>query len=897
MPIPSQNNFANIIEERAGEPQDYVCFLDAETGQTVTYFDLRLRGAWLARELEAQNVVRGGACALDLGNTASFLYAVVAAAYGGFTLVPINKNLPEEEKKRRVADVKQALGVKHLPLLNEATAQALVAGADAAGQNARNVISQWARRGVGAFDEDALALVMLKAGTAGKQKAVPLSWAALLGEARAFNGALCEKGKGIWQLVLPLFHVDGIQVFFRSVLNHNALVLYKTFSAPRVLQDAYTYSATHIALGDKMLQDLLDFNEEAGLNNTGKSPLENYECILVDAAYPNKQTLIRALGQHVPVFMVYGRTETASYIAAGRLADSECLELDVFDGYTITVVAPDALGFGKLGVAGPSVIREYLNARAAFTADGLYLTGDTARFADGKLEFTEPDSDVFSSGGEDVYPEEIRNKILAFEGVTDAYVFGAADDVWGHRPVAFVEAGEAASRPGFNRFYAADDMRNRLSTRLEQTHMPDQFVFVNEFPRTSVGKVGVGTLERIWDARIQVSRVELWHLRIPFVEPIRMAKTRLRSREVLVVRLTDYAGRTGIGECSAFDTNWYSNETIATDLPLLRDALAPLLVGRVLLHPNNASELFENAPGALDAPFACAALENALWDLYGKIRGRSIRQLIGARDLVAEAGSLHEIPAGCVHGGVSIGMGTVTEILAKVHSAVEAGYHRVKLAIKPGSDVEVVRAVREAYPDLMIMVAANQSYHDDQLDILKALDELGVECIEEPLDPFFTPTVGPTDLFDRLTRLQTNLRMRVCLDESWQSADALYEILESHPELRCVTLKIAKFGGVSKALEFHAWARERGIEAWPGGLYDTGISKRLHAAFGLLPGVNLPGDISDSACYFTVDITTPPLELPDGVLLINDNAHPSGLGCTLNESVLANVTENYWICE
>ena len=897
MPVPTQNNFASILESRANEPQDFICFLDAESGQTCTYFDLRLRGVWLARELEAQNVVRGGVCAVDMANTPELLYTIAAAAYGGFTLLLLNNNLSDAEKKRRVADVKQAMRVKHLPVLSESTARALIAEADTAGPNARNVLAQWARRGVGAFDENAMAFVMLKAGVAGRQKAVPITWAHLLAEARAFNATLCTEGQGIWQLVLPLFHMDGLQIFFRSVLNHNAMVFYRSFNAPRVLSDAFTYSATHLALGDKMLQDLLDLNEEV-IEKTGKSPLELYECILVDAAHPNKQTLIRALGQHISLFMAFGHTEPCSYFAAARLADSECIELEIFDGYTTTIVAPDATGFGQLGVTGPSVVTEYLNARAAVTADGMLLTGSTVRATEqGTLVFAEPVNDNFDSGGETIVPEDIRNKIMAFEGVTDAYVFGATDDVWGYRPVAFVEAGDAASRPGFNRFYAADDMRNRLSTRLDKPYLPDQFVFMNEFPRTSVGKVGVGTLERMWEGRLQPARVEIWHIRLPLVAPIRTAKTRLRNRDSIVVRITDYAGHHGIGECVAFETDWYTPETIATDLPLIRDALAPLLVGRVLLHPSEVTELFENAPGAMEAPLARAALENALWDLYGKVRGRAITQLIGARESIAEEGALDAVPEGCVLGGAVVGLGPVAEVLASVDEAVEAGYRRVKLKIKPGEDVDLVRAVRNAHPELMIMLDADQSYKDEQLSVLQELDEFNIESIEEPLDPTYTPTVGPTDLFDRLARLQSQLRMRVCLDESWTNGEELREILDAHPELRCVSLKIGKFGGVTAALDFHKWARERGIEAWPGGMYETGISKRLHAAFGLLPGVNLPGDINDSSRYFTVDICLPPFELSGGLMVVNNTDHPTGLGCSLNESVLANVTEGYWLYE
>ena len=107
--------------------------------------------------------------------------------------------------------------------------------------------------------------------------------------------------------------------------------------------------------------------------------------------------------------------------------------------------------------------------------------------------------------------------------------------------------------------------------------------------------------------------------------------------------------------------------------------------------------------------------------------------------------------------------------------------------------------------------------------------------------------------------------------------------------IRGYVVKIGKFGGVLPALQFCEAARARGAEVWMGGMFDTGISKRLHAAFGLLPGVELPGDISDTARYFATDITTPPLELANGNLLLNPPEAPYGLGCELDRDALAEV--------
>ena len=91
--------------------------------------------------------------------------------------------------------------------------------------------------------------------------------------------------------------------------------------------------------------------------------------------------------------------------------------------------------------------------------DGFFLTGDTAALYGGKLFVKERTEDMFVSGGENVYPAEIKEKLLRVAGVSDAHVFGAPDARWGRRPVAFVERekrprrvrGRAATRSGRKR--------------------------------------------------------------------------------------------------------------------------------------------------------------------------------------------------------------------------------------------------------------------------------------------------------------------------------------------------------------------------------------------------------------------------------------------------------------
>ena len=502
---------------------------------------------------------------------------------------------------------------------------------------------------------------------------------------------------------------------------------------------------------------------------------------------------------------------------------------------------------------------------------------------------------MFVSGGENVYPAEIRDKLVRVPGVAEAYVFGAPDAVWGRRPIAFVErerpAAPQRTEPVAPQQFAAT-VRASLSARLSKLYQPRCLFVLDEFPRTGIGKIDRAALQARYEQRIEVVRVTLHRIRLPFLQPFKTAKGVLRDRESVIVEVEDHAGRTGLGECVAFPTDWYLPETLDQDVRVLKEVLAPLVLNEAYLHPSEASASFAACAEAAAFPLAQGALEPALWDLYGKIVGKPLWQLIGgAVPHGGAAAGQASVPAGAV-----VGMGVAADTVAAVRRCVEAGYRRVKLKVAPGGSLSSVQAVREAYPRLMITLDANQSFAEHDLDELRALDACGPAWIEEPLDPHRLPGVGPTDLFDRLARLQRSLHTPICLDESIARPADLARALQ-HPELGCYALKIAKMGGVQPALDFLRLAQVRGLGVWMGGMYDTGVSRRLHAAFETLPGIDAPGDVGATARYFAVDVTDPPYTAERGRVTLNRTGHPHGLGCDLNRSSLADVLVDRTVIE
>ena len=912
--------------------------------EALSYRETRMIAAGLASLLRRRGVALGDAVAVDLPNQPACVFLLLAAAYGGFTLVTLNNRLTDAEKQARLLDLQRsrAFNVAYTvdesnvanlirTVANDATGTAEAAGPghaqrtsfyartniataearstralgragrsrgaaarrreDEARQDALESVIQFAERGAHVFDRGATAVVMFTSGTTGRSKAVPLTWENLCGSAAVSNASLNRHGEGLWQIALPLYHVGGLQMVVRSLLNANPFILYQRFDAERVLADAARRGATHISVVDKMLQDMLASSHASGVGR--------YECILLGGGPLNAQTLGRALAMRARVYASYGMTETASQIANSLVTPWFTGGMSLLEGYEARIVDAGPDGFGRLAVRGPGLFGGYLNARAAYTADGFFLTGDTAAIApDGMLYVKERTDDMFISGGENVYPAEIREKLLRVPGVADAYIFGAPDDTWGRRPVGFIERGGAAAPaaggPAGIAAGVAGQRARTLSDRrfaqevaqvaapqLSRMYQPKHLFALPRFPRTGIGKVDRAALRRLYEQRIEIERVNLYRIRLPFRKPFATAKGTLSFRESLLVEVVDHAGRTGLGECVSFPTDWYLPEVLDQDIRILREQLIPLVLNTVLLHPSEADGLFAACPGANELPMGRGALEPALWDLYGKVVEQPLWQLIGGQ--APEGTDAVAVPA-----GAAIPVGPVAETVAAAQRCVDAGYTRVKLKVTPGTAYFSAQAVRKAFPDLVISLDANQSFTEHDIEELRNLDELDIAWIEEPLDPRRPVASGPHDLFARLAQLQRRIKTPVCLDESIVSARDLARVLK-HPELKCFALKIGKFGGIEPALQFVHMAQARGMRVWMGGMYDTGVSRRMHAAFETLSGVSDAGDIGATSRYFDTDVTNPPYTVERGQVTLTRRGHEFGLGCELDRAALSHV--------
>ncbi len=361
---------------------------------------------------------------------------------------------------------------------------------------------------------------------------------------------------------------------------------------------------------------------------------------------------------------------------------------------------------------------------------------------------------------------------------------------------------------------------------------------------------------------MMIESIKLYHLRMPLVSPFETSFGREVERECILIEIRA-DGLIGFGECVASREPGYNYETTGTAWHILKDFVAPLVLGREVA---DAADFQQRASGIRGHHLAKAGLEMALWDLTGKRSGKSLRQLFdGQRDRV-------EV-------GVSVGLQATPETLVKtVDTYLKQGYRRIKIKIKPGRDLEDASAVRGAHPDLRLQVDANSAYSLESAQRLKPLDDLHLLLIEQPL--------FEDDIWDH-RKLQAQLRTPICLDESIVSPRHARYALEMDA-CRIINIKAARLGGLSQALEVHQLCHASRIPVWCGGMLETGIGRASNLALASLPGFSLPGDISASDRYYRRDITRERFTLNDDSTITVPST--PGLGVTIDTNSLASFT-------
>jgi len=356
---------------------------------------------------------------------------------------------------------------------------------------------------------------------------------------------------------------------------------------------------------------------------------------------------------------------------------------------------------------------------------------------------------------------------------------------------------------------------------------------------------------------MKIVAIELHRVAMPLVRPFETSFGRQVSRDVLLVRARTSVGD-GWGECVAMSDPVYSSEYVDGCEAVITRYLAPALVAA----PDVTAESVADVLGfVIGHRMAKAALETAVLDAQCRAEGVSFGEYFGAdRDAVD-----------C---GVSVGIAPgIDELLDEVDGYIAEGYRRIKLKIKPGWDIEPVRAVRDLIGETALQVDANTAYTRADIEHLARLDEFDLLLIEQPF--------VEDDMLTHIA-LARAITTPVCLDESIVNAEVALDAIE-RGATSIVNIKAGRVGGYLEAVRVHDVCAELGVPVWCGGMLETGIGRAANVALAAMANFTLPGDTSGSSRYFAEDLTEP-FVLVDGRLAVPTGA---GSGVQVRDELLA----------
>lgn len=360
----------------------------------------------------------------------------------------------------------------------------------------------------------------------------------------------------------------------------------------------------------------------------------------------------------------------------------------------------------------------------------------------------------------------------------------------------------------------------------------------------------------------QIERMVVRTAKMQLKAPFKSGVDMIHDKPFLVVEVHTTNGIIGYGEGLAFEKPYYTEETIGTMQHIIGDVLAPLVLHRSLKHPRDIHTLFEPIRRN---QMAKSAVETAVWDAYAQLVDQPLAQLLGGTQQAIEV-------------GVAIGLQQdENAMIARIQHALDEGYKRIKVKIKPGEDIELLRMIRRHFPTIDLMADANSTYTLEQLNRLKALDEFNLVMIEQPL--------AYDDLVEHAI-LQQHITTPICLDESICSlADAKRAVqLKS---CKIINVKLARVGGFTEAIRIHDYCEQHDIGVWCGGMLEAGIGRAHAIAIASLPNFMYASDIAGANRYWYEDITIPEITASGAKISVPTVA---GRGYGLNHEHLERIT-------
>jgi long-chain acyl-CoA synthetase len=483
-------NLSDLVRDAATATPEKAALLFH--GETVTWGELDARVSAAARGLRALGASPGDRVAVHLSNTPDFAVAYFGALRAGCVAMPVNTGYTAEELGHVLSDSGATVVLTSLANAPLVTAPTVVVTASA---EWRELLSDRTPIDSVGGGED-LAVLLYTSGTSGRPRGAMLSHRALLAnlEQTSHIDPPVVAADDVVLLVLPLFHVFGLNAALGAVARHGATgVLTERFDPVETLELVRRHGITNVVgappmyVAWSMLPDVGDAFSSVRLALSGAAPLP-----------PNVlHRVLDVTGHHV--FEGYGLTETAPVLTTTLMSEVAKpgsigrpvpgVELRLVDEKGALVEEGDP---GEVVVRGANLFSGYWpDGQDGPDANGWFATGDVAvQDDDGDLHLVDRRRELILVSGFNVYPREVEEVIAKLEGVEEVAVLGIPHPYTGESVKALVVQSPGAA-------LSADDVIAFAAQRLARFKCPTAVSFVDELPHSATGKVSKGRLREL----------------------------------------------------------------------------------------------------------------------------------------------------------------------------------------------------------------------------------------------------------------------------------------------------------------------------------------------------------------------------------------------------------------
>jgi len=457
--------------------------------ESISYQSLNFKVNLAAKHLRKSGIAPGDLVAILSDNSPDFVVSILALWMIEAIPVPINIKLStsEIEEQLKILECKFVLAeysVKEkisFAGINKININLLYLTSDSFDVDFR-------------YNETKTAIIMFTSGASGKPKAVELSFSNLIQSAKIGNKYLKQTKEDRWLASLPFYHIGGFSIIFRALIFGTEIILPNNLKLQSIIQTINQLKPTLISLVSSQMSELLKNNIH---------PDDELRHVLLGGGFIDSNLMREALHKGWNVSKVYGSTETSSFVTV--------LSPDEFK------VKPESVGKpippneiiiydenrnelpnnteGEIAIKSPAVMKGYLKDDTATKNklfNGVYLTGDIGyKDPEGYIHVVNRRSDLIVTGGENVNPAELEEMIMKFSKVKEVCVFGIDDVTWGQK-IAAVIVSQTSEK------FEIEELEDFLKNKIASFKIPKQIFFVDELPKTELGKIKRETVKQMF---------------------------------------------------------------------------------------------------------------------------------------------------------------------------------------------------------------------------------------------------------------------------------------------------------------------------------------------------------------------------------------------------------------